>query len=69
MSKTLSADVWVRVSSYVDNANMNRIAISCESKTMNNEECSDVDTISAAMMLFNNGYVGHYDYTSSSYDG
>ena len=32
---------------------------------MNSEECSGLDTISAAMILFNNGYVGHYDDNSS----
>ena len=32
MSKTQSADVWVRMPSYVDNANLNRITVSCENK-------------------------------------
>ena len=32
---------------------------------MNSVKCSGLDTISAAMMFFNNGYVGDYDDNSS----
>ena len=35
--------------------------VSCENEAMNSEECSELDTISVAVMLFNSGYVGHYD--------